>query len=84
MKIVTYKVPAKLKRSDSGEVEVELDENSKEQVKAEQLSDDSSNIISLSKQISDHNEKQKTMLAACLSAKETEKETFVQFRYLEQ
>ena len=83
MKITTYKVPVKLTRDNNG-VQVELDENAKEHVRDEQIGEDTSNIVTLSKQLSDHNEKQKTMLAACMNADETEKETFVQFKYLEQ
>lgn len=83
MKITTYKVPVKLKRDSSGHVEMEFDENARTKLGSREVSDDTRDIVTLSKQLSDNNEKQKSIAKMVLGANETEKQIELQFEYLE-
>lgn len=84
MKISTYRVPVKLTRDPvTGEVESELGE---ERVRINSENDQefgSQRVVMLSKEISDGNNKNLTMVKHIMRGDEMTKDTFVILKYIE-
>lgn len=85
MKITHYRVKCKLKRESNDQVSIEIMEDTKEFFKEEIVKEGGSQaILSISKELSDHNEKEKTLKKRTLLNSETEAESFLILKYLTQ
>lgn len=84
MKIALYEVPVKLKRNTKGEVELEIKDQERKLQGHKDLGDDTHDIVVLSKQCGDHNERIKQQIKATLFANEQERDTTIIFKYLEE
>ena len=82
MKITTFKVPIKLVRGPEG-VSLTVNEEEKTIFKERSLDEGSENeILKLSKQVSDHNEKQKAIAKSMMLKDEKEREGFILMEFL--
>jgi len=82
MNITTFKVPVKLTRTPIG-INLEVKEDEKVIYKTKELGEDADNdIIKFSKQVSDNNEKQKTIAKRMLLMGENERESFIFMEFL--
>ncbi len=81
MKITTFRVPIVLERKGKG-VELTILEDDKKIASERELEEGSENIIKLTKQISDFNEMQKTVVKGTLLKNEESREGFIQMQIL--
>jgi len=82
MKISTFKVPIKLTREANG-INLEVKEDEKTLSKEQPLGEEADNeIVKLSKQVSDYNEKQKSIAKAMMLKGEDEREGFIFMQFL--